>query len=309
MREEYGKRYLVKFLQWCRKKQLFWVIVGIIFGIQFMVGIARSQESFSSANLDRIERNVYQLRVEIFDNSAEIRDDIFLDFDQEMHITIRKSEGDIAIRIQNLREDIVVKGMHIRGVLNDSGRRVRAVYEHLDLYYYMESQDIVIDNHSSMREFREEFILDFFELTFLYLAENDEFRSDFVTLRYQVRYNRYLIIEDLPDIIEQSVETGVVESNLEDAQTIEVAQEDDSIVAGGDDVEDELPLVSEDPSPEPSAPSSTTPEPPPPEPTPPAPTPSAPTPPEPAPPEPAPPEPTPPEPTPPEPAPEENLNW
>jgi len=158
---------------------------------------------FSSANLNRVERGVYRLRVEVFGNhEGPRREDTYIDFDRDLVITIYEDYGHVlAFNVENLREDIEIVEFVLRGRLRNRERNYRinlvnVQTDYLSLGYRAISPSLPISIHianeyheielnnfdwlNNMEEFRNYFELTFFQVTFYMPELTDE--------KLQVRY-------------------------------------------------------------------------------------------------------------------------
>ena len=83
-----------------------------------------TNEILYAPNFDRIEAGVYRLRVEVFrDRENDRRADTFVDFDRDLSIIISENNnGLVSLNVQNLRDDIIVDGIRIRGDLRNRSR-------------------------------------------------------------------------------------------------------------------------------------------------------------------------------------------
>ena len=171
---------------------------------------------FSSANLNRIDQGVYRLRVEVSgDHTAERREDTPVDFDRDLKIIIHIRNGFLSLNVTNLRDDIIVQDVEIRGSLRATYEfnQISIVDMRANLGYNEASRGVPIsvfttDNYSQLElenwrwltdieEFRENFKLHHIEVSFI-AVEADEW----IRLRYTTSTDFYEIRsrEDLNDV-------------------------------------------------------------------------------------------------------------
>jgi len=209
---------IVKFFWKIRK----FIIIGVIVLLLILGGnfaFARFQVyyaeggNFSSANLDRISRGVYRLRVEVFGRREDPnREDVLIDFDRDLNIMVYVYNGLLSLRILNERQDILIEHIHLRGRL-----RNRPIYDFQQIYVrdsninlgYNDisrgipisifttnaNHELQIENRTWLREldeFRENFELLFLEVTFLELDDYDD-AVNRVVLRYLPASDNYEI--------------------------------------------------------------------------------------------------------------------
>ena len=224
--EEITLTDIIKFLRKYRTVILL-ILCIVLIGIVIAIGINRrlddiaaqaaraeartaAHESFSSSNLERVEPGLYRLRVEIFgDRSDSRREDAYVDFDRDLNIMITQEHGVLALRVENLNEEIVLDRVRLRGSLRnrEALNLVETTHYRLDLGYNEVSRGVPLiiytgtENvrgssnwHSltNLGEFRNYFELDYLKVTFNFLAEDEDRR---VTLRYISRYDRYDVYE------------------------------------------------------------------------------------------------------------------
>ena len=165
--------------------------------------------SFSSANLDRVDEGVYELRVEVSGGRADIRrQDTPVDFDRDLRITVQMLNGILLLNITNMRNDIIIQDVEIRGSLASRGvydfHQIFVEDIQANLGYNETSRGIPIsifttNNFSQLQlenwqwisdieEFRENFKLHYIEVTF---RADDE--DEFTRLRYTTSTDFYEI--------------------------------------------------------------------------------------------------------------------
>jgi len=195
---------------------------------------AQLYEEFSSVNLNRMERGVYRLRVEVFgDHEDPRREDTYIDFDRDLMITIYEHDASLnhilEFNIENLREDVEIIGFKLRGRLNNRERNYRinlinVQTDHLSIGYRETSPLLPISIHSAnqyheidlenfdwlrnMGEFRNHFELTFFQAT-LYLPE---FAEERVTVRYFPSSDIYetIVGDEVDELMDDTLEENDV---------------------------------------------------------------------------------------------------
>jgi len=188
-------------------------------------------DEFSSANLNRLERGIYRLRVEVFgDHENSRREDSIIDFDRDLLITIYEADGHLlAFNVENHRENAEIVGFLLRGRLRNRERNYRVNLvnvqtDHLSLGYQEISHSLPISIHSTdqyheidlhnfdwlhnMEEFRTYFELTFLQVT-LYL-------HDFADEKLQVRYYPSSNIYETRVGVENFFQDVISESDLEE---------------------------------------------------------------------------------------------
>lgn len=228
------------------------VIAILFFGGRFVFEEIFTRESgfeeFSSANLDRVENGVYRLRVENFgDRNDPRREDALVDFDRDLNILIQSENGALSFRVENLRADIVIERIRVRGRLSnrdaDDFYRVDTEHRNLNLSANEASigiplralttnrgNEVETNNWRVLRdldEFIENFELEHLNLSIQFMDYEGE-GTGLVRLRYNVIFDTYEILED------QRVEEIAVEvyADLEnDEEELELEDEEDEEVA------------------------------------------------------------------------------
>jgi len=165
---------------------------------------------FSSANLNRIDQGVYRLRVEVSgDHTDERREDTPVDFDRDLRIIIHMRNGFLSLNVTNLRDDIIVQDVEIRGNLLNRApyefNQISIVDVQTNLGHNESSRGIpisvfTVDDYSQLQlenwrwltdveEFRENFKLHHIEVSFTAVDEEDEL----IRLRYTTSTDFYEI--------------------------------------------------------------------------------------------------------------------
>ena len=228
---------IIKFL-WSIREYILKVLIVLILlvGGTFVLNHFRSLEAesgdFSSANLDRVERGIYRLRVEIFGNRLDPRrEDAIVDFDRELNVTIQKEDEVLSLRLENLKEDIVVHNIRVQGRLRnrddeDDFYLVDTTHHRLSLSYNQVSRGVPLvayttDIHHNreinnwillrdISEFRENFELEFVEISFYFAEDKDDVdeNSEPLILRYVARSDLYELFEPH--------DTGLKDKEIED---------------------------------------------------------------------------------------------
>jgi len=201
------------------------IVLLLLVGGNFILNQFRSREAetgpFSSANLDRVERGIYRVRVEIFgDRLDPRREDTIVDFDRELNVTIQKEDDVLSLRLENLKEDIVVHNIRIQGRLRnrnyDDFYLVDTTHHRLGLRYNQVSRGVPLvayttDVHHNreinnwlllrdIEEFREYFELEFLEISFYFLdGEFGTEPEERLVLRYVARSDLYELFGDEPE--------------------------------------------------------------------------------------------------------------
>ena len=186
---------------------------------------AEANASFSSSNLERVEPGLYRIRVETFGDRADPRrDDTYVDFDRDLSITVTREHGVLALRVENLNEEIVLDRIRLRGSLRNREASdfnlIDTTHYRLNLGFNEVSRGVPLivfagDNRAegtsnwrsltNLVEFREYFELDFLKVSFDFLEE-DEGVSRRVTLRYISRFDRYDVYEVEEEMSEENGE-------------------------------------------------------------------------------------------------------
>lgn len=205
---------VIKFLNKNRKKLLVILSIIILNFVGFIVfsevrTIRSENAKFSSANLDRVERGLYRLRVETFGNRDDfIRADSPIDFDRELNITISEERDLLVLRVENLNETLVIEDISIRGRLGNrvTGSGFHIIYtasESMNLYYGEISRGIPVPvfraSGDGVREYHNAKFLrikhllelrDFFELEIIWV--NARLNYEVINIVYDARYDRYM---------------------------------------------------------------------------------------------------------------------
>jgi len=197
------------------------IVILLLVVVNFILTGFRNHEvegrAFSSANLDRVERGIYRVRVEVFgDRDDPIRGDTPVDFDRELNVTITNENDVLSFRLENLKEDIAIYSIRIQGRLRnrsyDDFYLVDTTHHRLDLNYNEMSRGVPLvayttDVHHNREannwlllrdidEFRQYFELEFLEVSFYNLEIGFDMSTEKVVLRYIARYDLYVIQED-----------------------------------------------------------------------------------------------------------------
>ena len=199
-----------------KKRRLIVVLLIVLLAILYGNRVLQQRNAevllgrdFSSANLDRVERGIYQLRVEMFGERGDtIREDTFLDFDRELNITFREFRGLIMFEIENMAEDIIINEVIIAGRLGNRDREdrdffhIRAANSGLSLEFGENSRGVPIPlfastgsrgrndnvsrnlNSTELEEFRNYFELDSVRVRFWKNGEE-------INLRYRPQDDTY----------------------------------------------------------------------------------------------------------------------
>ena len=233
----------IQFFWKIRKIIVVAAVVGIvIIGSNFIISEFRSADAnsgnFSSINLDRVESGTYRLRVEAFgDRSTPKREDVLVDFDRKLNITIQNENEILSLKVENLNDEIVVERIRIRGRLrnrsSDDFYLVDTTHDELQLmvnevsrgvrlvsYQTNESFSRIVDNWVALRdldEFRYHFELELVDLDFQFL-DSDGIGTGLITLRYISIFDEYIIRED-QRIVEEAEEPEEIEEEPEEEPT------------------------------------------------------------------------------------------
>ena len=193
------------------------LVVGT-FILNHFRNIEAESGEFSSANLDRVERGIYRLRVEIFgDRLDPRREDALVDFDRELNVTFQKEDEVLSLRLENLKEDIVIHNIRIQGRLrnreDDDFYLVDTTHHRMRLKYNQISRGVPLVayttdiNHNreinnwlllrDISEFREYFELEFLEISFYFVKDDDDVdeSAEHLVLRYVARSDLYELFE------------------------------------------------------------------------------------------------------------------
>ena len=256
---------IIKFL-WSIRQYIMRVFIVLILlvGGTFVLNHFRNLEAesgdFSSANLDRVEKGIYRLRVEIFGNRLEPRrEDALVDFDRELNVTIQKEDEVLSLRVRNLKEDIIVHNVRIQGRLrnreDDDFYLVDTTHHRMNLNYNQVSRGVPLvayttDIHHNreinnwlllrdISEFREYFELEFLEVSFNII---DDENSDNLVLRYIARSDLYELFE--PN--ESETDDKEYKDEYEDESDYEYSDQEDDSELEDEDPEYEDEEVEED---------------------------------------------------------------
>ena len=220
--DEINLEDVVKFLWKIRKLIIVGVLALILFmGGNFAFNVIRSHgaanNDFSSANLDRISRGIYRLRVEVFGELSNIRrEDTPVDFYRDLKIIIHKENGLLSFVVTNEREDIVIERVRMQGTLRNRGSNdyhlIDTTHENINLRYNESSSGIPIsifqttENHvriggsrewlRNIEEFRNDFELEFLGITFFMVDDWDNERNEAIAIRYFSSDDSYRIWRD-----------------------------------------------------------------------------------------------------------------
>jgi len=254
---------IIKFL-WSIRGYIIKVLIVILLlvGGNFVLSHFRNQEAergpFSSANLDRVERGVYRVRVEIFgDRLDPRREDALVDFDRELNVTIQKEDDVLSLRVENLKEDIIIHNIRLQGRLRnrsyDDFYLVDTTHHRLGLRFDQKSRGVPLvayttDIHHNQEinnwlllrdidEFRQYFELEFLEISF-YFSEGDfsSDRDERLVLRYIARSDLY---ELFGEPVEEELVNGVNGEESEDEEPEDEEPEDEEPEDEEDEEEDE----------------------------------------------------------------------
>jgi len=223
--DEISLEKIVKFLWKMRKPIIVMIVVALLFfGVDFLLSerrdlndeFQRESGSFSSANLDRVERGIYQLRVEVAGGRIAMRrEDTPVDFDQDLEIIVYRRNGFLLLTVTNQRDDIIVQDVEIRGSLRNRAdndfSQISIADVQVNLGYNETSRGVPIsifttDNDfqlevenwlwlTDLAEFRANFMLHLIEITFK-PSGGHQTASELIRLRYTTSTDFYEIITD-----------------------------------------------------------------------------------------------------------------